>query len=390
MPPDASQTASPRLTVLHLCSITSRGGTGYMASHICRLLHRAGHRVLVGTRTGGKVEERAREDGIALVDGLRLVSGFHPRCLAGDVLRLRRCFREAGVQIVNTWHSIEYWTAALAVLGTPVRLVRTRGLVTPMRGHVFNRLLHNRTAAVFATCRKIEENYRLAGLREENVFRLADGVDTERFRPGRDRMRVRQELGLAPETPLVANVGRMQGVKAQDAFLTAMANLPADVHAAVAGDGPLRETLHEQARALGLAERVHFLGMRSDIPDVLAAADLFALCSRGSEGSSRATLEAMATGLPCVTTTVGSLPDLIKPGRTGLLFPPNGVAELTECMEHLVNDAGLRRRLGEAACAYVRERHSEAAMLRSVEEVYQRILPPMADRPETSAGSQPA
>jgi len=368
-----SAPAAP-LAVLHLCSITSRGGTGYMASHICRLLHGRGHRVVMGTRAGGKVEERAREDGIERLDGLRFRPGFHPVDLWRDVQRIRQALRERAIQIVNAWHSIEYWTAALAVRGTGVRLARTRGLVTPQRPHLCNRFLHARTHAVFATCRRIEANYAEAGFGTDNVFLLPDGVDTERFRPGGDRAPVRQELGLADDVILIANVGRLQDVKDQTTFLRALAQLPASVHGVIAGDGPSRESLLQEAAALGLGGRAHLLGVRADIPAILAAADIYTLCSVGSEGSSRATLEAMAAGLPCVTTTVGMLPDIVKPGRTGLLFGPGRVEELVECLENLLADGSLRRHLGKAARAFVEAHHSETVMVRRVEEVYRAIL----------------
>ena len=84
----------------------------------------------------------------------------------------------------------------------------------------------------------------------------------------------------------------------------------------------------------------------------------------------------MAAGLPCVTTIVGMLPDIIKPGQTGLLFAPRRVEQLVECLENLLQDGSLRRHLGRAARAYVEAHHSEAAMITRVEDVYRRILRP--------------
>jgi glycosyltransferase involved in cell wall biosynthesis len=362
------------LRLLHVCSIKGRGGTGYMASRLCRLLREAGHHVVVGACHGSKMEERARAAGLPLLEGLRLRRGFRALSLANDVARLRRRIREDGIRVVHAWHSIEYWTCALAAAGTGCLLARTRGLVTPVAGHVFNRALHRRTAAVFATCRRIEENYREAGLSTDSVFPLRDGVDTERFRPGRDRSALRGEIGLGEDAPLVVSVGRLEPVKDHATLLRAFGQMREETHLALAGDGSRREALEDQADSLRIADRVHFLGVRSDVEAVLAAADVYALCSTGSEGSSRATLEAMAAGVPVVTTMAGMLPDIVKPGRTGLLFPAGEEGPLRECLENLLGDARLRRRLGEAAQAFVEENHGEDAMLRSVESVYRRIL----------------
>lgn len=361
------------LRVLHVCSIKGRGGTGYMAGHLCRLLRERGHEIAVAACAGSKVAERAAQDGLPLLEGLQLRRGLHPVSLLRDIALLRRYVTARRVQIVHAWHSIEYWTCAAAIAGTGAKLARTRGLVTPVRPHFFNRLIHNRTAALLATCGKIEALYRESGLRSDNLFRLQDGVDTARFSPGRDGSALRRELGIPPEAFVVANVGRTEPVKGQRTLLDALARLEG-VHAVIAGDGSLRTELARQAEASGAGARVHFLGVRGDVENVLAAADVYTLCSVGSEGSSRATLEAMACALPCVTTGVGMLPDIVKPGITGLLFSPGNAEQLAECLANLANDSGMRRRLGAAARRLVEERHSETAMALSVETAYLAAL----------------
>lgn len=391
----------PRLTLLHVCSIKGRGGTGYMAGHLCSLLRKSGHHVLIGACEGSKIAERVQcwesekkespfcspsrgnsspssstyaEGRCELLPPLSLLRGFHPLALTRDIGILRKWIRERQVAIVHTWHSIETWTCALATLGTSAVLCRTRGLVTPVRPHPFNRWLHARTGALFVTCRKIEMLYREAGFPMDNVFLLRDGVDTERFRPGRDPKEVRRLLGLPVEGFFLASIGRLEPVKDPATLLYALSHLPSDVHAIFAGDGSLRNELESLAQLLGVRSRTHFLGVRKDIETVLAASDGYVLCSIGSEGSSRATLEAMATGLPCVTTDVGMLPDIIHDGETGYLFPPKKSEILVERIQRLRSDPDLRKRLAIAAHRWVTEYHSEAAMVSSVEAGYAAAL----------------
>lgn len=359
--------------ILHLCSIKGRGGTGYMAGRICRMLHEKGHTIFVGGCPGSKIEQRARDAGILTVDGLHLRRGFHPVGLWNDVKRIRNCIRENSIDIVHCWHSIEYWTGALSVIGTGVKLARTRGLVTPLSGHIFNKIIHHRTDAVFATCARIESVYRDAGFAMANVFRLDDGVDISRFHPDASPASLRQEFNIPDNAMLVASIGRLEKVKDQATLLSAMGMLPNNVHAVLAGDGSCRESLERQAGSLGISDRIHFLGVRDDIEQILVACDAYCLCSTGSEGSSRATLEAMACGLPCVTTMVGMLPDIVKPGLTGLLFPAGDVDALVECIENLLHDQRLRHRLSERALAMVKEKHSEEAMINSVLSVYRKV-----------------
>lgn len=372
------------LRILQVCSIKGRGGTGYMAYKVCRLLHDAGHAVLLGAVPGSKVAERCARAGIPTLEGLRLRRGFRPWALWRDVGILRRAIREQGVQVLHAWHSIEYWTCALATLGTGAALARTRGLVTPIPAHWANRWIHRRTAAVFVTCSLIEENYRRAGFSMHNVARLEDAVDTARFAPLGDvgaRDAIRRELGVPERALLLANVGRLEPVKGQATLLRALAAAPAaladrPLHAVFAGDGSLRESLVREAVALGVAERVHLLGVRSDVERVLQAADLYVLCSVGSEGSSRATLEAMACGLPCITTTVGMLPDLVTPEETGLMTPPGDAPALAAAVQRLAEEPETRARLGAAGLARIHDRHTEAAMTARLAAVYRQALQP--------------
>jgi glycosyltransferase involved in cell wall biosynthesis len=363
-------------TVLHLCSIKGRGGTGYMASRLARLCAEQGARVIVGACPGSKMEERAREAGLEVLEGLRLRRGFRPRSLAGDLRRIRRCLREEGVEIVHTWHSIEYWTGALATLGTPAHLVRTRGLTTPVRGSVVNRLIHDRTAFVHVTCRAIWENYRAAGLDLERVLLVPDGVDLERFHPRVRGEALRREVGLPPEAVVVASIGRLEPVKGHEHLLAALASLAVDLprlHVLVAGDGSLRNGLEAQARRDGLGRRVHFLGVRSDIPTVLAASDIFALASVGSEGSSRATLEAMAAGLPVVASEVGMLPDLVEPGLSGYLVPPRDPPSLAGRLRQLAESPGLCAAMGLNARVRAEQHFDEVRFAERILAAYDRV-----------------
>ncbi len=371
---DALPAGLPRPTVLQVCSIKGRGGTAYMAGRVARLLSEAGCRVLVAPCPGSKLEERARADGLPVVEGLRLRRGFHPLDLWRDVRILRRTVRREAVDIVHTWHSIETWTGFLATLRSPAHLARTRGIVTPPAPHLANRLLHARTGALFVTCDRIRTAWREAGFPPENVFDLVDGVDHGRFRPGRDGARIRAEAGVPPGAFCLASVGRLEPVKDQATILRALVSLPEEVHLLLAGGGSLREALEQEAVALGVRARTHLLGVRADVEDVLAAADAYVLASRGSEGSSRATLEAMAAGLPAVTTTVGSLPDIVRAGETGLLFPPHDADALAEQVGRLLEDDNLRTCLGRAARAFIERERTETAMVRSLLDGYAQVL----------------
>lgn len=366
--------------MLHLCSLTKRNGTVFMASRTCRLLAAAGHRVLVGARAGAKIFEWTEDPGIEHVE-LELRSGFEPRSASRDISAIREKIRTASIDIVHAWQSAETYVGAMAVLGTRARLVRTRSITKPIRAHLGRPLLHRVCKATFVTCERIEQAVRASGFPEEGIVPLVEGVDVQRFRPDPSARALREELGVPADAFLVANVGRLERVKGQVHFLDGIARLPERVHGVIAGEGRAREALEARRAELGLERRVILAGKRSDVPRILAASDAYALTSIGSEGSSRATLEALACGLPVVCSDVGMLPDLVEGRSVGFIVPPADPAALAERLGRLANDPGLCRDLGANARAFVEAERTEQHMLASVESVYERIARPRAETP---------
>jgi glycosyltransferase involved in cell wall biosynthesis len=148
--------------------------------------------------------------------------------------------------------------------------------------------------------------------------------------------------------PLVVAVGRLAEPKDALTLVRALAAVPGRPFTALlVGDGPDRPSVEAEVRALGLQDVVTLTGTREDVPALLAQADVFALSSR-SEGAPLSILEAMAAGLPVVSSRVGGVPELVVDGETGLLVPPGDPEALAVALGRLVADPGLRRRLGAA------------------------------------------
>ena len=167
-------------------------------------------------------------------------------------------------------------------------------------------------------------------------------------------------------------VARLERQKGHGTLLAAAADVPG-VLFALAGAGEDRGALERQAASLGLSERVVFLGHRPDVPDLLAAADLFVLPST-SEGLPLALLEAAAAGLPIVATDIGGNRDVVRAGETGLLVPAGDPAALAAAIRRLATDPSYARGLGESAAARFDSRYTAAAMAKGVERAYERVL----------------
>jgi glycosyltransferase involved in cell wall biosynthesis len=121
-----------------------------------------------------------------------------------------------------------------------------------------------------------------------------------------------------------------------------------------------------------LTSRVHFLGLRTDIPDVLGASDVFVLSS-AYEGNPLSVIEAMAAGLPVVSTSVGGVPELLENGKEGFIVQPGNAEQLSDAMMTLLKDGHLRGAMGAAAATRAKEKFDVSAMIRAYEELYNEI-----------------
>jgi len=207
--------------------------------------------------------------------------------------------------------------------------------------------------------------------------RIPYGIDLARFhRNGLTPRTARGRLGLRPDAPTIGTVACFKPQKALGDFLAVCARVRRAVpeaQAVVAGDGRLRPQLERRRRALGLDGAVRFLGWRRDIPEVLAALDVFVLTSRW-EGLPVAVLEAQAMGVPVVVTDTGGVRDGIANGSDGFLAPIGDVEGLSRPVEALLRDPGLARAVAARGAEQVRACHSIERMVQDTERLYKEAL----------------
>jgi glycosyltransferase involved in cell wall biosynthesis len=192
---------------------------------------------------------------------------------------------------------------------------------------------------------------------------------------------VRRALDLPEDAPLVGAIGRLNTQKGHRYLLEAAPSIVSAhprVHFLIAGDGDLLPSLREQARALGLGDRVRFAGHRTDVPDLLGAIDLLAIPSL-YEGTPLALFEAMAAGKAIVSSAVDGCAEVIEDGRTGLLVPPQDPAALAHAISRLLADEPLRLELSAAARA-ASARYDVAAGVAQMQDLYDEALAHAAAR----------
>jgi glycosyltransferase involved in cell wall biosynthesis len=363
---------SEGLVIAHVLSSFGRGGQERVAADLARLHRASGHEVLAVSLAGGDdgpMAEVLRAGGVATAT---LAKG--PRVDPSLPWRLAAHFRRYRVDVVHTHNpqALVYGAPAASLAGAVA--VHSKHGMNPDGAR---RLWLRRAAATFvdayvAVTPKLAARAIEQGDCDPARLRVvANGIDVARFAPSPGaRNDVRRELGIPDDAWVVGTVGRLSPEKNHALLVEAMAPLlDARRRLVVAGDGPQRAELERTVATCPGGRWVHLTGHRDDADRVLAALDAFALSSR-TEGLPLALLEAMATGLPVVSTCVGGISDLLRHEVTGLLVPEGEREALTRELAALSASPTLSRRLGEAGRREVLDRHSVDRMARSYGELY--------------------
>jgi glycosyltransferase involved in cell wall biosynthesis len=362
---------APRRIALPLES-DGPGGAETMLLQFAEELRRRGHHVVpVGPATGcgwlaGEFRKRGFEPETFLLR----------RALdAGTLSGLVRLFRDRRIDIVHSheFTMAVYGSVAARWLGIPhvITMHGSQSMLRAARRRAALRVAFGLSRAVVACSGATQEHLtRELGLASDRIRTIPNGIA---FRPG-DRMALRRELGIADGELLVVAVGSLVERKGHRVLLGAMARLqreglPRNWHVAIAGRGELEGRLKAFIGEAGLEGRAHLLGHRDDVPDILAAADVFTMPSLW-EGLPVAMLEAMFAGKPVVASACSGIPEAIESGHHGLLTAPGDEAGLADALRRLLSSADVRARLGSSGMARAAERYSVAGMVDAYERAY--------------------
>ncbi len=366
------------LHIAQICSSRSWGGLEMHVAVLSRWLTEEGHRVEVWCSPGSPLADEAQRLGLPVIPFAP--AGYLDMAAA---LRLFRQIRERGVELLHAHYARDLWNIAPAVyLGRrwPLVFIKHIGTSKPKRDPL-HRWIYNAVDQVVAISRVIAENLLATHpLEAERVRIVHHGVDTRTFvfHP-EARARIRAEWGVGEEELLIGSIGRLQSGKGHLEFLDMAAAVSArhpQVRFVIVGEPTRGEEerarpIYERLNNFGLEGRVIMAGFRSDIPEVLAAMDIFAFPSR-AEAFGLVLIEAMAVGRPVVSTRCDGVLDIIEEERNGLLFDPGDSGELARQVERLIVDKELRLRLGHNGLLTVAARFSRTAMLNRLYRVYEQ------------------
>ena len=258
------------------------------------------------------------------------------------------------------------------VIGTEVNIYEHK-----RRHHVLaERLLMSGTDCVVVSAAAVKDFYiDQVGADASRVEVVYNAVDFDMLKTTASRDEIRSRIGTPRDVRVAGVIARLTDQKGHTVLFDAMAARPelAALHLVVIGDGPLRGALEAKAAALALAPRVHFLGARRDLGNLLAAIDLFVLPSLW-EGLPLSLVLAMGAALPVISTTVAGIPEVVHHDETGLLVPPGDATMLARALTRLIQSPADCGRLGAAARRFVLPRFGVDGYVAAISGLYERLL----------------
>lgn len=358
------------LRILHSEAATSFGGQEQYIYRMMLAMRERGHHLEAVCQPHAVLAQRLNDVGFvvhtAYMDG--------PVNFVKTASKIKNILREGRFDVLNTHSRRDTIVAGCAGrwARTPL-IVRTRHLANKVGSLLSYTVIPHRvtTASHF-----VRQHLISRGVKPEHVATVYPAVD---LAPLPASSSLRQELNLRSSDVVVGCVAVMRSLKGHRELISAMQPLiqaDARVHLVLVGGGsPLLEQLQTLVQDQGLQTRVHFLGARNDVPNLLMGFDVFALATR-KEASGTVFVEAGAAGLPVVGTNVDGVPEMMKADVSGFLVPLDDQQALTAAIQRLVDDPDLRHRMGQEGLRYCRheQRFGADAMVQRIESSYIRWL----------------
>ena len=379
-----------RIRVAHVITRLCTGGAQQNTFHTVRLANRERYEVdLISGPSGGpegSIEDEVRAAGVSIIPQPHLLRDVSPLNDLRALGQLTRLMREKRYTIVHTHTSKAGFIGRLAARRAGVPIV----VHTP-HGNIFDGYfpawktklfigLEGRAARwtdriIELTQGGIEASLEQGIGRREQYASIFSGIDLARYREVNGRREsLRADLGVSPGDFLVAGVGRLEPVKGFTYFIAAAKLVAATLPQArfvLAGEGSEGDALRADAAALG--DRFRFLGLRDDVPEVMAAADVLVVPSI-NEGMGRVVLEAGGAGTPVVASDVGGIPEVLQDSITGVLVPPESPESIARVLVALAGSPERLERMGIASRAHVIPAFGLERMVEQIEALYEEVL----------------
>ncbi|HOE96507.1 MAG TPA: glycosyltransferase family 4 protein [Candidatus Sumerlaeota bacterium] len=353
-------------------------------------LRELGHEPWVAGPRGCLLVERARAAGLKTFDDLELRRGFRPASALRDLRALTALFRRERFDIIHPHGSQDAWLSLLAARRLSPRppLVRTRHNTFPIAGHALNRWHYRQFDWVITISPQVNPLVEAVGFPAEKITAVYSAPDPTRFYPREGDPRLRAELGIPAGAPVVGMVGRLAPEKGHGLILRAFARVRGrfpEARLVLVGKGRSQPEIEALAEELGIKEQVILTGFRTDVPDLVALFDIFALTPISGESLGTSILEAFCMEKPAVATEVGGTGESVRNGETGFLIPEGPeeekIAGIADALTRLLGDAELRRRMGVAGRQLVERQFTPRRLAEQCAQIYARLTQTAPENP---------
>jgi glycosyltransferase involved in cell wall biosynthesis len=333
----------------------------------------------------GNLAQGLREQGYSIFDlrhgGIQTVNGMK------NIIFLRNLIRKRGISLIVTYHEAsDFYGLVLAkICNIPIiSNRRDMGFKTRLRHKIAYKLMGRLFDGEITVCYAVkEEMIKQAWFPRQRILPIYNGVDLNEFGVmENDSEIIKWKIGIHPCHPvvgMVANLHRVKGVHFLIEAASMICKKRSNVEFVIVGGnnteefGYRREDMESLAKKLHLEQNIHFLGKRSDIPELVSIFDVAVVASL-SEGFSNTVLEYMASSKPVVATAVGGNGEAVVHGKTGLLVPPGDSPALAEAICTILDNKEMALQFGTAARKRIEEKFSLDVMLRNYENLFERII----------------
>ncbi|WP_050455513.1 glycosyltransferase family 4 protein [Candidatus Burkholderia verschuerenii] len=354
------------MKILHSESSKGWGGQEIRTLKEMVALRECGHTVELLCPSDARLGIRCAELGFA-VHHARMRGGGDMR----SMVRVKALLQRRKFDVVNTHSGHDSLVAGSAarLAGTPL-IVRTRHLALPISSLATYTWIPHRVIAVSHYVRRYLIS---AGVDEQRVQTIYDGIPKPELL---SNSTLRAELGLGADATVACMVAIMRDEKGHEDLIAAAQPLfdaYPNLHVVMAGNGPAFDRIKGIVRSLGLEQRIHMLGFRTDVPNIFRGSDMFVLPTH-QEALGQAFIEAMAAGLPVIGTRVDGVPELIQDGVNGLLVPARDPLALRAALKRMIDDPELRQRLREESLRITERGFTIGDMAYETSLFYRRAL----------------
>jgi len=303
---------------------------------------------------------------------------------AGDLdirfpLHLRKIIRATSPDVIHIHSRRGADTLGLfsARLFSNAKIIISRRVDNPLRPGFLTQLRFGRLADhVVAVSKGIVRELEKSGVSPERISQIYSAIDVGAYQSPLRRDQALAQLGLSPIGPVIAVIGQLIRRKGHR-FLLEAAPAVLQHHPQTRfvflGEGEEEDRLKQLAQTLGVDDRVLFAGYRNDVGDILRGVDIL-VHPATMEGFANVALQAMAAGVPVISTAVGGMPESVRHGINGLLIPPRDVTALSQAMLQLLNDPALRHKMGKAGQEIVQNEFNIQSMIEGNLKLYMRVL----------------